>query len=114
MICSIKTSCWIHSCYRALSFFDPELKLGFSLPYPYIAIHATSKKEIHTSSPAESSGSIREQPCVYCQIDSPTQQDSDDFEDVTDLNIFPDSEDESTSSENVVASSDEGDENSEL
>ena len=65
----------------ALSFFDPSTSKGFSVPYPTISIHATSRPPVQQNSdaiPAETNGNVNgddhntggeEQSCVYCQLD---------------------------------------------
>jgi hypothetical protein len=47
----------------ALSFYNPETQAGFSVPYPVITLHATSRG----TPPGAPDGANH--PCVYCQLD---------------------------------------------
>lgn len=71
---------------RALAFFNPETKTGFSVPYPTITLHATSRQprpspiaEIGTSSSEATTTTAEAEACVYCQLDETEPQQWDDM-----------------------------------
>lgn len=77
--------------YSALAFFNPETQTGFSVPYPTITLHATSRNTPDTAATTGTSSTEGEasedaaasaetqKACIYCQLDETEPEDWDDI-----------------------------------
>lgn len=83
---------------RCLAFFNPESKTGFSVPYPTITLHATSRHTPDAATAATSTSATdgeQARACIYCQLDETEPEEWDtlaeeDMPETREMYIYPD------------------------